>query len=244
MVEEVACWLDPPPVARCSSRPSPSTSSSRLDRQGSGCGVVFFGFGGFVRRPSHDRSALRCLPPLASRRVLCAIRSSPAPREGLLWPGPHRQLRPRRVSTSPSCSRHGKPPEVGRLQGPAGLLRVVCHFPDSSGFGAFVSVRVQAVFCFLGSCSDLARIPSSSSCLHCVHWGLFGVEGLLAASGFIKKCGCTCFTAWKRHLCELRQRCYANLICTRVLPMLQNGVSVLGSRWGGQPACFALALTG
>ena len=28
MVEEVASWLDPPPVARCSSRPSSSTFSS------------------------------------------------------------------------------------------------------------------------------------------------------------------------------------------------------------------------
>ena len=33
----------------------------------------------------------------------------------------------------------------------------------------------------------------------------------------------------------------ANLVAFRVLPMLQNGVSVLGSRWGGQPACFALS---
>ena len=33
----------------------------------------------------------------------------------------------------------------------------------------------------------------------------------------------------------------ANLVALRVLPMLQNGVSVLGSRWAGS-ACFALAL--
>ena len=56
-------------------------------------------------------------------------------------------------------------------------------------------------FAFWGRALLSARIPSSLSCLHCVHWGLFGVEGLLAASGFTKKCGCTCFTAWKRHLC-------------------------------------------
>ena len=29
--------------------------------------------------------------------------------------------------------------------------------------------------------------PRRQSCLHCVHWGLFGVEGLLAASGFTTK---------------------------------------------------------
>ena len=34
----------------------------------------------------------------------------------------------------------------------------------------------------------------------------------------------------------------ANLVALRVLLMLLNGVSVLGSRWGGQPARFALAL--
>ena len=42
-------------------------------------------------------------------------------------------------------------------------------------------------FAFWGHALISARIPSSSSCLHCVHWGLFGLEGLLAASGFTKK---------------------------------------------------------
>ena len=40
-------------------------------------------------------------------------------------------------------------------------------------------------------------------------------------------------------------RFHANLVAPRVLPMLQNGVSVLGSRWGGVGlfcARFALAL--
>ena len=32
----------------------------------------------------------------------------------------------------------------------------------------------------------------------------------------------------------------ANLVALRVLPMLQNGVSVLGSRWGGQPVLRSL----
>ena len=34
----------------------------------------------------------------------------------------------------------------------------------------------------------------------------------------------------------------ANLVALRVLLMLLNGLSVLGSRWGGGSACFALAL--
>ena len=32
----------------------------------------------------------------------------------------------------------------------------------------------------------------------------------------------------------------ANLVALCVLPMLQNGVSVLGSRWGGQPVLRSL----
>ena len=51
--------------------------------------------------------------------------------------------------------------------------------------------------------------------LHCVGLQPFGErEGLLAASG--------------------------NLVALRVLPTLQNGVSVLGSRWGGQPVVRSL----
>ena len=73
----------------------------------------------------------------------------------------------------------------------------------AGGFCVLLAVAfdLPPCFAFWGHALISARIPSSSSCLHCVHWGLFGVEGLLAASGFIKKCGCTCFTAWKRHLC-------------------------------------------
>ena len=47
---------------------------------------------------------------------------------------------------------------------------------------------------------DLGKDPIvvKLSPLHVGEWqGLFGVEGLLAASGFTKKCGCTCFTAGK-----------------------------------------------
>ena len=85
----------------------------------------------------------------------------------------------------------------------------------------------STVVAFWGRALLSARIPSSSSCLHCVHWGLFGVEGLLAASGFTKK-------MWLHLFCRVEKACYANLVALRVLPMLQNGVSVLGSRWGGQ----------
>ena len=82
---------------------------------------------------------------------------------------------------------------------------------------ACVFVR-STVVCFLGSCSALSKGHLVVK-LHCVGLQPFGErEGLLAASG--------------------------NLVALRVLPTLQNGVSVLGSRWGGQPACFALALTG
>ena len=35
-------------------------------------------------------------------------------------------------------------------------------------------------------------------------------------------------------------RFHANLVALRVLPTLQNGVSVLGSRWGGQPVFRSL----
>ena len=83
--------------------------------------------------------------------------------------------------------------------------------------------------------------PRRQSCLHCVHWGLFGVEGLLAASGFTKKCGCTCFTAGKGTFVAqakvLRKSdlhsCFADASERGVNPRLElGGVS------------FALALTG
>ena len=87
------------------------------------------------------------------------------------------------------------PGQAGLLHVQLLLLPLICT-PAWSSFPCG-----PPCFAFWGHALISARIPSSSSCLHCVHWGLFGVEGLLAASGFIKKCGCTCFTAWKRHLC-------------------------------------------
>ena len=51
-----------------------------------------------------------------------------------------------------------------------------------------------------------------------------------------KKCGCTCFAAWKRHVTQI----FLHLVFCRCF---RTGVSILGSRWGGS-ACFALALTG
>ena len=89
-----------------------------------------------------------------------------------------------------------------------------------------VVVRFRAVHrcCFLGCCFPLS--PSSLRCLHCVglqHFGeregAFGAEGSLAAVGSIK------------------------LDALLVVPMLQNGVSVRGSRCGGQPVlCLLCAL--
>ena len=69
MVEEVACWLDPPPVAGAH-RDLRLRHFRHINRQGSGCGA----------------------------RVLCASAPLPEPRVLFLWPGPHRQLRPLRVS--------------------------------------------------------------------------------------------------------------------------------------------------
>ena len=63
-----------------------------------------------------------------------------------------------------------------------------------------VSVR-STVFCFLGSCSHLGKDPVVVKLSPLRSLGAFRSGGALAASGFIKKCGCTCFTAWKRHLC-------------------------------------------
>ena len=94
----------------------------------------------------------------------------------------------------------------------------------------------STVVAFWGRALLSARIPSSSSCLHCVHWGLFGVEGLLAASGFTKK-------MWLHLFCRVEKACYANLFAPRVLPMLQNGGVNPRLEVGGS-ACFPLALTG
>ena len=113
--------------------------------------------------------------------------------------------------------------QAGR--GQAGLLHVqllllplICTPAWSSC--VFVGVTVVA---FWGHALISARIPSSSSCLHCVHWGLFGVEGLLAASGFTKNCGCTCFTAWKRHLCGSGKGVMQIFLHLVSLPMLRTG---------------------
>ena len=82
-----------------------------------------------------------------------------------------------------------------------------------------VVVRFRALhhFCFLGSCSPLSK-DSLVVKLHCFGLQHFGEpEGLLAAAGSGKSGA------------------------LRVLPRLQNGVSILGSRWAGS-ACVALAL--
>ena len=84
---------------------------------------------------------------------------------------------------------------------------------------AWVVVGFRAVHrcCSLGCCFPLS--PSSLRCLHCVGLRQFGEREGLPEQRALGR----------------------NLVALRVLPTLQNGVSVLGSRWGGS-ACFALAL--
>ena len=85
-----------------------------------------------------------------------------------------------------------------------------------------------------------ARIPSSSSCLHCTSGsgrGFSEWRGSWLLQVSQKNAAAPVLPREKAPL-WLRQRCYANLICTRVLPMLQNAVSILGSSWGGvSPFC-------
>ena len=73
-------------------------------------------------------------------------------------------------------------------------------------------------FCFVGSCSHLGKDPIvvKLSPLHVGEWqGLFGVEGLLAASGFTQIWLHLFYRVEKAPL-WLRQRCYANLFAPRV----------------------------
>ena len=86
--------------------------------------------------------------------------------------------------------------------------------------------------------------PRRQSCLHCVHWGLFGVEGLLAASGFTtKNVAAPVLPRGKGTFVAQAKVLRANLFAPRVLPMLQNGgVNPRLEVWGS--ACFPLALTG
>ena len=88
---------------------------------------------------------------------------------------------------------------------------------------AWVVVGFRAVHrcCSLGCCFPLS--PSSLRCLHCVGLRQFGEREGLPEQRALGR----------------------NLVALRVLPTLQNGVSVLGSRWGGVSlfcARFALAL--
>ena len=85
--------------------------------------------------------------------------------------------------------------------------------------------------------------PRRQSCLHCVHWGLFGVEGLLAASGFTTKNVAAPVLPRGKGTFVAQAKVLRNLFAPRVLPMLQNGgVNPRLEVWGS--ACFPLALTG
>ena len=64
---------------------------------------------------------------------------------------------------------------------------------------------------------------SSLSRFHCV-----GLQHFREREGLSQQRALGCF------------RFHANLVALRVLPTLQNGVSVLGSRWGGQPVFRSL----
>ena len=91
--------------------------------------------GGFVRQPSRDRSALCCLPPL----VTCCVATAPLPEPRALLPW----LLWLQVLINfvlfecllAELFRHGKPPVA--VQGRQGSAPGACHFPDSTGFGAF-----------------------------------------------------------------------------------------------------------
>ena len=90
------------------------------------------------------------------------------------------------------------------LRRPGGLCASACAVVAVAFdlHSRMVVVRFRGC-CFLGSCSPLGKDPLvvKLSPLHVGEWrGLFGADGLLAASGFTQIC-CTCFAAWKRHLC-------------------------------------------
>ena len=72
---------------------------------------------------------------------------------------------------------------------------------------------------------------------------------LVSMLGFCTKCQCFSLICYERPTfcaspCWLAAlwllQVQANLVALRVLPTLQNGVSVLGSRWGGQPVLRSL----
>ena len=82
-------------------------------------------------------------------------------------------------------------------------------------------------FGFLGSCSPLGKDPLVVKLSPLRSLGAFRSGGALGCFRFHKKMRLHLFYRVEKAPLWLRQRCYANLICTRVLPMLQNGVSIL-----------------
>ena len=93
------------------------------------------------------------------------------------------------------------------------------------------------------ACAVVAALPQGRRAFSCgptvfAFWG----HALLSAARISSSLSFTvlaCSTAGSGRGSWLLQ---ANLVCLRVLPMLQNGVPVLGSRWGVHLLAFALAL--
>ena len=159
---------------------------------------------------------------------------------------PHKKTTRRKASGSRSWRRPSRSSLGGRRKCPGTGTGLGGAFACARAVFAAFGLQLSAVrrCCFLGSCS----------------FGVINVEGLaLGGSFWLQRRGfmfCQCsaripFSVGLQHfgeregLSEQRAlgcfRFHANLVALRVLPTLQNGVSVLGSRWGGS-ACFALAL--
>ena len=98
-----------------------------------------------------------------------------------------------------------------------GMLPLVCSTPACPGLLVVVRFRALHRFGFLGSCSPLSK-DSPVVKLHC-----FGLQHFGEREGLSEQRALGWF------------RFHADLVALRVLPMLQNGMSILGSRWGGQP---------
>ena len=85
-----------------------------------------------------------------------------------------------------------------------------------------VSVR-STVFCFLGSCSHLGKDPVVVKLSPLRSLGAFRSGGALGCFRFHKKLCCTCFTAWKRHLCGSGKGVMQIFLHLVSLPMLRTG---------------------
>ena len=102
------------------------------------------------------------------------------------------------------------------------MLPLACSTPACLELLVVVRFRAVRRCCFLGCCFPLSKDPLVVK-LHC-----FGLQHFGEREGLSEQRALGWF------------RFHTSLVALRVLPTLQNGVSVLGSRWGGQPVLRSL----